>query len=69
MVRMLKLWDMGILKHHTKKEGGTFSFFALGCKYNDLIDKSFSERPNLRFNNFKGRDCDYKELERKLLGC
>ena len=26
------------------------------------------ERPKLRFDNFKGRDYDYAELERKLLG-
>ena len=38
MTRMLKLRDLGILKHYTKKEGGTFSFFTLGDKYNDLID-------------------------------
>lgn len=41
MTRMLKLRDLGILKHHTKKEGGTFSFYALGDKYNDLIDENF----------------------------
>ena len=38
MKRMLKLRDMGILKHYTKKEGGTFSFFTLGNKYNELVD-------------------------------
>lgn len=27
-----------------------------------------SEKPKLRFNNFKGRDYDYDDLERKLLG-
>jgi len=26
------------------------------------------EKPKLRFDNFKGRDCDYDDLEKKLLG-
>lgn len=37
MTRMLKLRDLGILMHYTKKEGGTFSFFAMGPKYIELI--------------------------------
>lgn len=40
MKRMHKLRDMGILDHYTKKEGGTFSYFALGVKYFDLITKT-----------------------------
>lgn len=39
MKRMHKLRDMGILDHYTKKEGGTFSYFALGPKYYELINK------------------------------
>lgn len=37
MMRMLKLRDLGILSHYTKKEGGTFSYYTLGDKFNDLL--------------------------------
>ena len=37
MMRMLKLRDLGILSHYTKKEGGTFSFYALGERYKELL--------------------------------
>ncbi len=37
MMRMLKLRDLGILAHYTKKEGGTFSYYALGEKYKELL--------------------------------
>lgn len=37
MMRMLKLRDLGILSHYTKKEGGTFSYYALGEKYKELL--------------------------------
>lgn len=40
MGRMLKLRDLGILKHYTKKNGGTFSFFNLGPKYSELLNKN-----------------------------
>ncbi|MFL7796622.1 hypothetical protein OIM93_06875 [Clostridium chauvoei] len=43
MNRMLKLRDLGILTHYSKKEGGTFSYFALGPKYIELISNSNSE--------------------------
>ncbi|WP_300380130.1 hypothetical protein [Clostridium sp.] len=38
MLRMLKLRDLGILNHYTKKEGGTYSFYNLGPRYNELIN-------------------------------
>ena len=37
MMRMLKLRDLGLLSHYTKKEGGTFSYYTLGDKFNDLL--------------------------------
>ena len=37
MMRMLKLRDLGILSHYTKKEGGTFSYYSLGKKYKELL--------------------------------
>lgn len=37
MMRMLKLRDLGILSHYTKKEGGTFSYYSLGEKYKELL--------------------------------
>ena len=40
MIRMLKLRDLGILSHYTKKEGGTFSFYALGDKYKKLLSSN-----------------------------
>lgn len=43
MARMLKLRDMGILDHYTKKEGGTFSYFKLGNKFYDLFDNNKNE--------------------------
>ena len=43
MSRMLKMRDLGILVHYTKKEGGTFSFFALGRRYIELISSSKEE--------------------------
>lgn len=53
MMRMLKLRDLGILSHYTKKEGGTFSFYALGERYKELVyikesnnDNSSDEQAN-----------------------
>lgn len=43
MARMLKLRDMGLLDHYTKKEGGTFSYFKLGNKFYDLFDNNKNE--------------------------
>lgn len=37
MMRMLNLRDLGLLSHYTKKEGGTFSYYTLGDKFNDLL--------------------------------
>ena len=49
MLRMLKLRDLGILSHYTKKEGGTFSFYALGERYKELLYDN--ERSNDYDNN------------------
>lgn len=35
--KLKKLVDAGILLHKTKKDGGTFSFYALGDRYVELI--------------------------------
>lgn len=45
MKRMFKLRDLGILLHHTKKNGGTFSFFAIGPRYIELIDYEINNNP------------------------
>ena len=37
MMRMLKLRDLGILSHYTKKEGGTFSFYVLSKGDKELL--------------------------------
>ena len=57
MMRMLKLRDLGILSHYTKKEGGTFSFYALGKKYKELlyINKNNDDKDN---NNAKDNNKD-----------
>lgn len=44
MARMLKLRDLGILNHYTKKEGGTFSYFKLGEKFYE----DFTEDENVK---------------------
>ena len=36
--RFFRLTDIGILKHITKKKGGTFSMYALGKEFKHLID-------------------------------
>ena len=51
MMRMLKLRDLGILSHYTKKEGGTFSFYALGDRYKDLLYVNESSNYNDNNNN------------------
>lgn len=33
-----------------------------------VVNQYSNEKPKLRFNNFKGRDYDYDDLEKKLLG-
>lgn len=39
--RKLKhLTKLGVLKHKTKKQGGTFSFYAIGSRYVELISSS-----------------------------
>ncbi|WP_085829054.1 conserved phage C-terminal domain-containing protein [Clostridium massiliodielmoense] len=41
LYRILKsLCEKGILKHKTKREGGTFSFYAVGPKYRELISST-----------------------------
>ncbi|QLY77825.1 hypothetical protein [Clostridium intestinale] len=39
--RLKKMVDVGILKHHTKKAAGTYSFYATGLKYGELIDTDY----------------------------
>lgn len=53
MARMLKLRDLGILNHYTKKEGGTFSYFKLGNKFYELFDNNNEAKlnNNIQFNN------------------
>lgn len=36
--------------------------------YNKTNTNNYNTKPKLRFDNFKGRDYDYDELEKKLLG-
>ena len=63
MLRMLKLRDLGILVHYTKKEGGTYSFYNLGSKYNELINKNKTTKNKDEFNI-----CENKESYEKKEG-
>ena len=58
MMRMFKLRDLGLLSHYTKKEGGTFSYYTLGDKFNDFLytseKKSLSNIEN-EIKNDKGK--------------
>ena len=62
MMRMLKLRDLRILAHYTK-EGGTFSYYALGEKYKELLyvndsnDKNNDDNANS--NNVKKEKDNY----------
>lgn len=38
--RLKNLVDIGILKHKTKKQGGTYSFYAIGTRYSELVSDS-----------------------------
>ena len=40
--RMRRMAKLDILKHHTVKNGGTFSCYTLGDKYNQLIRKNYN---------------------------
>lgn len=61
MMRMFKLRDLGLLSHYTKKEGGTFSFYTLGDKFNDLLYTS----ENRSLSNIENES---KNSSRKLKG-
>lgn len=61
MARMLKLRDLGILNHYTKKEGGTFSYFKLGDKFYELFDNGSSEnKSNNKSNSDDEINCNSK---------
>lgn len=61
MARMLKLRDLGILNHYTKKEGGTFSYFKLDDKFYELFDNGSSEnKSNNKSNSDDDINCNSK---------
>jgi predicted transcriptional regulator len=39
--RLKKLVEIGILKHQTKRKGGTYSFYSTGSMYGQLIDSDY----------------------------
>lgn len=66
MMRMHKLRDAGLLKHYTKKQGGTFSYYAFGKNYEKLIylkDTNKDKDNNEEIEN----DKDNKDKENKNL--
>ncbi|WP_411169822.1 conserved phage C-terminal domain-containing protein [Clostridium sp. MB05] len=58
MARMLKLRDLEILDHYTKKEGGTFSYFKLGKRFYELFDDNNMQ--NNAHGVFKNDDTVHK---------
>lgn len=59
MARMLKLKDLGILNHYTKKEGWTFSYFKLGNKFYELFANNEIEN---QLNNEIKNNCNKKAM-------
>ena len=57
MMRMLRLRDLGVLSHYTKKEGGTFSYYALGERYKELL--YFKDNNDDNKGPGKGEATDY----------
>ena len=50
MTRMLRMKKLGILKHYTKKDGGTFSYYALSEKFNELLYVSSRDNNKESYN-------------------
>ena len=75
MARMFKMKKLGILKHYTKKDGGTFSYYALGERFNELLysypdkdtynDKSNKEGKNNNSNIAKGIPFNEEGMNKK----
>ena len=62
MKRMHILRDLGILKHYTKKEGGTFSYYTVDKNYERLV---YSSKLNGNLNNDIEDDFNSSEVEGK----
>ena len=60
MKRMHKLRDVGILKHYTKKEGGTFSYYAVDKNYEKLV---YSRKVNCNLTDDIEDDFNYSQVE------
>ncbi|MDU3352382.1 MAG: DnaD domain protein, partial [Clostridium sp.] len=66
---ILSSWNKDNLRTLKEIEEKEVSYKNSSSKKNFNNQKSNSyEKPKLRFNNFKGRDYDYDDLEKKLLG-
>lgn len=53
--RVRRLAEIGVLKHHTKKQNGTFSMYAVGENYAQLVDFEIKkEEEGLDFDEIKG---------------
>lgn len=63
--RLKELVKVGVLKHYTKREGGTFPFYALGDKYENLIYKGNGEenKKDEKVKNIKEDTLDTNENE------
>lgn len=69
MMRMLKLRDLGILSHYTKKEGGTFSFYALGERYKEILYLNESSNDYDNNNNITNNNDNiiYGQSDKKII--
>lgn len=58
MKRMHNLRDVGVLKHYTKKEGGTFSYYAVDKNYEKLV---YSRKGNCNLTDDIEDDFNYSD--------
>ena len=62
MKKMHKLRDAGILKHYTRREGGTFSYYAVDKNYEKLL---YSSRVDCNLTDDIDDDFNYRKVEGK----
>ncbi|WP_404987889.1 conserved phage C-terminal domain-containing protein [Clostridium culturomicium] len=67
--RFLKLRDAGVLTHYLKKDGGTYSFFGIGDKYEELIaGENNKEEEEIEQGQDKGEGSSLSEHPSSLEG-
>ena len=65
--RLKKLVDKKILIHHTKKVGGTYSFYNLGQNYINLVSfENTGKKTGVKLKSLKGQTQKFKGLNSKV---